>query len=132
MLGYKDREIVQGKWSAAYYDLHDGLFSMTQNDLVVLHADNIWLKDVKFAVQPRGNELVRETGVKNVHAYVRGYYMDHDIDFPTDFDAYLIQMGYKAGYYNPHTCDTFIDFYTREPLYKASSVVLIDKRIYYR
>jgi hypothetical protein len=132
LVGFKGREIVPGKWSAAYYDLHDGMFSMTQNDLVVVHADNIWLKNVKFAVQPAGNAEVKRTGVKNVHAYVRGNYIDHDIDFPTDFDEYLTKMGFSPGYYNPKTCESFIDFYSGEPIYTADSVVLINKRIYYR
>lgn len=132
MLGYKDREIINGKWSEAYYDLHDGMFSMCQNGLVVVHADNIWLKNCKFAVQPKGNENVRKTGVKNVHAYVRGNYLDHDIDFPSDYHSYLLSMGYKAAYYSPKKVTSFIDYYTGEPLYEADSVVLIDKRIYYR
>ena len=53
VLGFKDREIIEGKWSEAYYDLHDGKFSMCQSGLVVVHADNIWLKDCKMASSTR-------------------------------------------------------------------------------
>jgi hypothetical protein len=132
VLGFKDREIVGGKWSEAYYDLHDGKFSMCQSGLVVVHADNIWLKDCKLAVQPSGNAKVRETGVKNVHAYVRGHYMDHDIDFPEDYTRYLFQMGYRLAYYNPKKVTSFVDWDTGKELYEASAVVLIDKQIFYR
>lgn len=132
MVAFKEREVVQGGWSEAYYDLHDGLFSLRQNGLVVVHAENIWLKDCKFAVQPAGNAKVRSTGVKNVHAFVRGHFMDADIDFPDDYESYLYRMGYQRGNYSPKAHTSFVDYYTLEPLYEASAVVLIDKKIFYR
>jgi hypothetical protein len=132
VLGYKNREIIDRGWSEAYYDLHDGLFSVRQNGLVVVHADNVWLTDCKFAVQPAGNAKVRSTGVKNVHAYVRGHYIGHDLDFPTDYEEYLYSIGYNRGHYSPKQVTSFIDYFTREPIYEAAAVVLIDKKIFYR
>jgi len=132
VLGYKEREIIDRGWSEAYYDLHDGLFSVRQNGLVVVHADNVWLTDCKFAVQPAGNAKVRATGVKNVHAFVRGKYTGHDLNFPSDYASYLYSMGYKLAYYNPRSLTSFVDYNTQEPLSEASAVVLIDKKVFYR
>ena len=132
MLGYKNREIIDRGWSEAYYDLHDGLFSVRQNGLVVVHADNVWLTDCRFSVQPAGNAKVRATGVKNVHAFVRGNYTGHDLDFPYDYTEYLTGIGFRLAYYNPRTLTSFVDYDTHEPLSEASAVVLINKRIFYR
>lgn len=132
MYAFKEREIVENEWSEAFYNLHRHVFSLRQHGLVVLHADCIWLQNVKFAVQPSGLEKVRESGVKNVHAFVRGNYIDHDLDLGNDPHAYLRRVGYRQAYYNPHKVDTFVDLDTMEPIYEANHVILIDKRIYYR
>jgi hypothetical protein len=39
---------------------------------VVDHTDTIIVVDAEFVVQPAGLKRTRETGVKNVHAFVRG------------------------------------------------------------
>lgn len=39
---------------------------------VIGHADFVLLSDVEFVVQEAGQEQARESGVKNVHAVVRG------------------------------------------------------------
>lgn len=131
VVGFREREVILGGWSEAYYDLHDGLFSVCQKGLVVLHADNVWLKNCKFAVQPKGLEKVRESGVKNVHAYVRGNLTGFDMELSDDPQDYLLSKGYRQAYYNPKKVDSFVDCLSWEPLYEASNVILVDKKIFY-
>lgn len=131
VVGFREREVVMGGWSESYYDLHDGLFSVCQKGLVVLHCENVWLKDCKFSVQPKGLEKVRETGVKNVHAYVRGHLISFDMDLTDDPQDYLLSRGYRQAYYNPRKVDSFIDCITLAPLDRAGNVILVDKKIFY-
>jgi hypothetical protein len=39
---------------------------------VIGHANTVAVRDASFIVQPAGREKVVRTGVKNVHAFVRG------------------------------------------------------------
>lgn len=56
----------------AYWNLHKKCFSYRQPGGRVTHAPGLVLSEVKFAVQPAGARKVRDTGKKNVHAFVRG------------------------------------------------------------
>jgi len=72
---------------------------------VVSNESKVCLRNVDFVVQPAGRERVRETGTKNVHAFVRGEWdgsvqvtygdyvtydpFEHDHFFSPDVDAYV-------------------------------------------
>lgn len=57
-----------------YYHIRKHLFSVKDKETgkVVLHTPSLFLDNVKFIVRPAGRDKVRETKVKNVHAFVEG------------------------------------------------------------
>ena len=91
-----------------YRNLHNDTFSIRRNGKVVKHLANwqsIFLKDVKFAVQPAGREKVRREGKKNVHAFIRGTYLA-----PSTFPHTTSEFKAKCTEwvtYNPYKNDHF-------------------------
>lgn len=51
------------------------VYSIRQHGYVVAHATEITLVNAEFVVGQAGRKRVKKTGVKNVHAYVRGEYV---------------------------------------------------------
>ena len=47
-------------------------YSLKQDNRVVAHSDCLMLGDVEFIVSKAGNERVRRTKEKNVHAFAKG------------------------------------------------------------
>ena len=70
---FKNRQIDFNAPVMVYKNLHNGKFSIKQNNLVVGYCDNIILDNVTFKVSEVGRQLVIKTGHKNVHAYIVGY-----------------------------------------------------------
>lgn len=90
------------------------------------------LSDVRFAVQPAGLALFRETGQKNVHAFVRGTLCFESTEMAgTPRDWELLGLGYREAGYNPRANDTFIGA-NGEQLFRADVAVLIGKRLFYK
>ena len=93
---------------------------------VITHADVVMVEDAKLAVQPRGNEKVREEGKKNVHAFVRGQWASQD---EVIYPKWLTQDEVKRGIkYNPYKYESFVLADTDEPVYEARSVALLGPR----
>lgn len=61
-----------------YWNFHKNCYSIvdTITGLVEGYADEVSLEDAVFHVNENGRDEVRETGVKNVHAWVRGEQAD--------------------------------------------------------
>lgn len=59
-----------------YYNIRKKVFSVRQGGRIMCHTERMRLKNVSFHVGERGRERVRETGVKNVHAYAKGYLVE--------------------------------------------------------
>lgn len=62
---------------SVYFNLHRKCFSIRAEEgpekgRVLAHADNLGLRSVTMSVGQAGNRKVRETGKKNVHAFMRG------------------------------------------------------------
>ncbi len=57
-----------------YFNLHRRLFSMRSHETgrVIGHYPWACVVDATFVVQPAGRQRVLDSGVKNVHAFVRG------------------------------------------------------------
>lgn len=92
------------------------------------YASALHLACVTFAVQPAGLARFRETGQKNVHAYVRGELQSVTHDrWPTALDP-----DWREAYYNPNTCDYFIDKQDGTPRTIAGEALLIGTKVYYR
>jgi hypothetical protein len=108
-----------------YRNLHKKCFSVKQNNLVLVHTDHVTLRDCKFIVSKAGQKRVRDEGRKNVHAFVEGFLADtREADAIVDgtkSDAELDagKSDWKKAYYNPYTCDTFINQYDGSPLETA-------------
>jgi len=98
-----------------YFNLHKRLFSVTQGGRVVAHSDGLALSNVRFLVGKAGQDKVRRTGRKNVHAKVSGYITDW---------SHGESVEWRKAYYNPYETDTFIDYADRLPLNKADVVRL--------
>ena len=107
-----------------YFNLHKRLFSVTQGGRVVAHSDGIALANVRFLVGKAGQDKVRRTGRKNVHAKVSGYITDwsHGEIMAKVFETGPVE--WRKAYYNPYETDTFIDYADRIPLNKADIVRL--------
>ena len=108
-----------------YRNLHKNCFSVKQGGLVRCHADHVTLEDCKFIVSKAGQERVRDEGRKNVHAFVEGVLVntreaDDIVDgTKSDAEVYAGKSDWQQAYYNPYTCDTFINQYDGSPLETA-------------
>ena len=107
-----------------YWNLHKDCWSVValegdRKGRVVTHADKVLLKDATFAVQPAGREKVRREKRKNVHAFVRGEWMNV---LPATWRARRPVM------YNPYKFDTFVFADNQEPVFSAKSVALLGPR----
>jgi hypothetical protein len=69
-----------------------------QTGRVVAHEHSITLSDVRFHVQPAGQQRARREQVRNVHAYIAGHPV---LDLP--------DLPWRAARYHPFTTDHFID-----------------------
>lgn len=72
---YRDRSVSAREVSLVYRNLMrgDGVWwSISQRGLVVAHCRSVVIRGATFVVRAAGRDKVRRTGVKNVHAFVRG------------------------------------------------------------
>lgn len=72
MTPYKGRVIDKTKPVKVYKNLHKDMYSIQQDNVVVAHAETVFLQDVTFEVSQAGRERVIREGRKNVHAKVVG------------------------------------------------------------
>lgn len=72
MQAFKKRKINRKLPVEVYRNLNKGGYSIRQGGLVVAHSENVTILDGKFVVQWGGLARARRTGVRNVHAWVRG------------------------------------------------------------
>ena len=102
-----------------YYNLHKKTFSVkrTSTGKVVAHRDYVWIKDAQFVVSEAGRQRVLREKKKNVHAFIRGEWLDLS-------EGRAVTEGTKfGGYasYNPYKADTFMS--EDLPLHKADAVL---------
>lgn len=76
---------------------------------VIGHADLVLLSDAEFVVQEAGQERARETGVKNVHAVVRGTVEGVDADGEIEWNLMVRMFGNDLCnvHYDPFETDAF-------------------------
>lgn len=104
---------------SVYRNLHSGMWSVRQDGIVLVHATNVYLRDVEFRIQEAGRLRVIRTKQKNVHAFVTGYICSSlEIRRGT---AHLRddELHHTNAYYNPYSCETFIDKDTGLAIIKA-------------
>ena len=122
-----------------YRNLNNGTHSIRRNGKVVKHLQHhqsIFLKDVKFAVQPAGREKVRREGKKNVHAFIRGTYLAPST-FPhttSEFKAKCTEWVTYNPYQNDHFTATVTDpettFTSYQDVHEAKLVTLTYGYVY--
>ena len=112
-----------GERVMVYYNLHKHTFSVQKNGIVVFHTDYLKLKDVEFRVRVGGKEKVRKEKSKNVHAFVIGVLEDF-CEYPCE-EMPEEPVG-EIITYNPYLYDSFVFRKTKEPIYNANEVVMIN------
>lgn len=123
-VNYKGRTLNEDKKAEVYFNLHDHVFSVRQDGLVVIHSDVVIVEDVTFKVYESRRQKVIASECKNVHARVYGYVVSTDRD-----DVNLTDC--REAYYNPYRVHTFVDKETMEPIEECEIMYLIDKRMFY-
>lgn len=85
-------------------------------NLVIGYDKTLWLTNVTFVVQEAGKNKVRRVKQKNVHAGITGIIKHSGGDYDT--------TGWTLVTYNPYINDTFVEFETGKPVYRANEVIL--------
>ena len=94
---------------------------------VIAHQDYALLINASFHVGEKGRQRVLKTGQKNVHAFVRGYYV-----YPP-WDSENLDVDKMAQVtYNPYQHESFVWKDSGEKVQIASEVVLKDGKVYAR
>ena len=96
---YKGRSINVNIKAMVYKNLHNGMFSIRQNGLVVAHVDSVVLSPALFKVNQSGRQRVLVEKKKNVHAFVVGYIEAVNVEIETS------EM--TAVSYNPYKFNNF-------------------------
>lgn len=137
---------------SVYFNLHRKLFSIRAEEgpmkgRVIGHARGVTLGEVQYRVNAAGQAMVRRTGRKNVHAFVRGEVRavfgfsitsagaKAMLSLPFFEQGGLIGVVHRqvaerireAGtsiQYNPYLTDTFIKRYGHAPVRSARLVFL--------
>jgi hypothetical protein len=96
-----------------YRNLHKKgvVYSVQHKGKVIAYTSDLILRDVKFVVRKKGQDKVRESKRKNVHAFITGIMLD---------ESYVSYFGdtQDIAYYNPYTCDTFVNS-EKKPIHTA-------------
>lgn len=108
---FKGRKIDANKQVLIYKNLHNGLFSVKQNGLVVAHVNSIVLKNGFFDVNQAGRNRVIKEKKKNVHAYVKGFIVSVNTVWQNEQKRLVT--------YNPYNNEHFI---FRDNLERASAL----------
>ena len=113
---FKGRVIDFNKPVKIYKNLHNGLFSVMQNNLVVAHIESFILFNVIFKVNESGRQKVLKEKKKNVHAFVIGYIKSINVE------SDLVNRGYTEIRYNPYIASTFFIGDEKTPITKVDNL----------
>ena len=80
-----------------YFNLHRKVWSVMNRGLVTAHVTERYIENPTFVVRPAGQRKVRETGRKNVHAFVKGEGLQ-----PGSIRKSLWSAGWVEVSYNPY------------------------------
>ena len=122
---YKGRILNLDKPVKVYKNLHNGLLSVKQNNLVICHVSNIVLDNVSFIVSETGRQKVIQTRQKNVHAFIVGYVKHINTD-----NANIISKNLHNSFsYNPYKYNHFYmkHDYSKVMLY-CNTQIMVDSK----
>lgn len=100
------KPLKRGMRVEIYWNLHRHVYSVKSLERggsyghVVAHGDLFLLERCKFVVRPSGRKKIVDTGVRNVHAFVRGHLLDDNKD-KLQFD--------DTAYYSPFVTETWVN-----------------------
>lgn len=104
---YKGRTIDQSKKVMIYKNLHNGLFSVRQNGLVVAHVESFSLSRVFCKVSEAGRQKVIREQKKNVHAFLCGELLDVNC-VGTENGMFKTMVHNNKLTYNPYKLGNFV------------------------
>lgn len=109
-----------------YKNLHKGCWSIKQDGLVKAHATELTLYGCNMKINRKGRERVLMEKRKNVHAGIKGYLKDADLervwsDLPED---QFIEITY-----NPYKYSSFVQIEDNAPRWFAIIAKLEEKRV---
>jgi hypothetical protein len=107
-----------------YRNLHKGGFSVKHRGRVVARPKTFVLENPELNVSEAGQRRARATRQRNVHAYIVGSKFVERDRRPTGLKGKL--------YYNPFTCETFVDYDTQRPIKELNQVVFSGDVAYYK
>lgn len=90
---FKGREIDFTQPVRIYKNLHNGLFSIKQKELVVAHVRTFEITNVDFKVNESGRQRVILEKKKNVHAFVCGRLLKVNAEY--EIKPYLVKVTYN-------------------------------------
>lgn len=102
-----------------YKNLHQDCWSVRQDGLVKAHTTEINLWDCAFQVNAKGRQKVLDEQRKNVHAGIKGYIDELDLDLPDPTEVT----------YNPYKYDSFVDKDTESPIYSMGNAKLKQNKV---
>lgn len=120
-----------------YRNLHNGKFSIVQDNVVVGHADYVELQNVTFTVSQAGRARVLKEKSKNVHAfvvgdlvYVHGFtsFKGRAFDVQTRESEEALRSMFT---YNPYKYSSFVDKHSSEPVFKSKRAILTRSSNFY-
>lgn len=104
---FKGRQIDFTQQVEIYKNLHNGLFSIRQNGLVVAHVESFSLIDTSFKVSKAGRQRVIREKKKNVHAFICGKLLD--VNNISKDNHTFEQMAFNNRLsYNPYRAGCFV------------------------
>lgn len=124
---YKGRMLNLNKPVKVYKNLHNGLLSVRQNNLVVCHVFNIVLDNVSFVVSEKARQKVRQTRHKNVHAFIVGNIKHINVDNASLNTSIIDDNLYNSFSYNPYKYSYFyMKHYHSRVILSDHSQVIVD------
>lgn len=115
--------VKEGVKVFVYRNLHKNLYSVRGPEgRVLIHTDNLILKDVKYCVGQKGRERVIRTKQKNVHAGVRGFV--HTFVHTPNFDYVTSCSDRSRVIYNPYLYSSFVLEHNKSPIYESKYAIL--------
>jgi len=112
---YKGRTINPSKKVRVYRNLNNGKISIKQGNVVVGHADIVYLKAASFLVNEKNRQRVLSQKQKNVHAFIEGYWFE-DIGHTKNIHFNVMI------WYNPYLTEFFRTKNNQEEIHEASYV----------
>lgn len=117
---FKDRQVDINKPVSIYRNLNkQGVwYSIKQGGMVVAHSQHISVRDVCFNVNENGRQRVIKERRKNVHATIKGFIVENEINPPVNVSIR----------YNPYIFANF--FYTnndqKQVTVKEAELIVLD------